>query len=198
MAVLIIVDVVVVVFVKICVTDLFFFPLHLRSFFSHFAHFSFFTIIIYFLHLLSSLSSVIFEYYLFLFLIRSCSHWILHTVWWCCVDLYCCCFWYLHEMYIQIKYCLCKWRCNYKKYFTLDIYNFFVMFFCTSKTMESKIIHKEKILNKTVSFMVVHPYSISFIFFAIFIKIFFDAITDQSFFFFFSLFFLSHGNPSFI
>ena len=88
-------------------------------------------------------------------------------------------------------------KCNYKKYFTLVIYNVFVMFFLQhQKSRSSKSsTKKRKLLNETVSFMVVHPYSISFIFFDIFIKIFFDAIiTDRHCFFLFSLFFLSHGN----
>ena len=75
-----------------------------------------------------------------------------------------------------------------------------MFFFATSKITEFKIIHKKKILlNETASFVVVHPYIPIhrynlFHFFDIFIKIFFDAITDHHCFFFFSLFFLSHGN----
>ena len=72
-----------------------------------------------------------------------------------------------------------------------------MFFFCTSKITEFKIIHK-KINMKWDSFAVYGCASYSsinlFHFFDIFIKIFFDAITDHHCFFFFSLFFLSHGN----
>ena len=63
------------------------------------------------------------------FLIGSCSHWILHTDWWGCAHrgYYCFpCFWYLHKMYFEIKYCFeCKWSsmCNYIENISLSIFN---------------------------------------------------------------------------
>ena len=78
------------------------------------------------------------------FLIRSCSHWILHTGWWCCVDRRCYCFWYLHKMYFQIKYCYGKWNSAIIKNISLSILMFSLCFFCTSKITEFKIIHKKK------------------------------------------------------
>ena len=67
-------------------------------------------------------------------------------------------------------------------------------FFCTSKITEFKIIRKNKNI-KWDCFVYGCPSLFNlFHFFDIFIKIFFDAITDHHCFFLFSLFFLSHGN----
>ena len=67
-------------------------------------------------------------------------------------------------------------------------------FFCTSKITSSKHPQKKNIFKWECFVYGCPPLFNLFHFFDIFIKIFFDAITDHHCFFFFSLFFLSHGN----
>jgi len=126
------------------------------------------------------------EYYLFLFLIRSCSHWILHTAWWFCVDLWwwknksynILCFWYLHQMYFQIKYCSGKSEVHL---LCLEIENISDIYNAHQKSLSSNIIHKknEIIWFCFISFVVVHHLYLltHFFFHYVFLIIFFLFFT---------------------